>query len=156
MQRTISIVFSCFLVGVGSLVGCNDNRPHVAVKKDAEAEASAEASAEQNDSVIVKLAIQQLEAYNRADLDAFCACYHSDVRVFNGDEEKPSGIVEFKKRYADMFQNRKFGAEVSTRISLGRHCIDVERWWRDGGETGEVLVRYTEKDGLIGVVQFLR
>jgi len=109
-----------------------------------------------SESVITKLAIEQLAAYNRADLDAFCACYHPEVRVFNGETEQPSGIDAFRARYVEMFAKGGFGASVPKRISLGDHCVDLEHWWRDGGKKGEVLVRYTEKDGLIGVVQFLR
>ena len=41
--------------------------------------------------------------YNRADLEAFVACYHPDVRVFNGDEQTVSGIDEFRKRYQSLF-----------------------------------------------------
>ncbi len=106
--------------------------------------------------LIAKLATDQLAAYNRADLDAFCACYHPDVRVFNGDEEKPRGIEAFRSRYAEMFAKGGFSATVPKRITLGDHCVDLEHWSRDNGKRGEVLVRYTERDGLIGVVQFLR
>jgi hypothetical protein len=109
-----------------------------------------------NDSVICKLAAKQLEAYNRGDLDGFCACYHADVRVFSGEEEKPSGIEAFRERYAEMFAKGGFNASVPTRVSSGKHCVDLEHWRRDDGKTGEVLVRYTEKDGLIGTVQFFR
>jgi hypothetical protein len=43
----------------------------------------------------------------------------------------------------------------------GPHAVDLERWWRidpDRGERseGEILVRYTQRDDLIGTVQFLR
>ena len=55
-----------------------------------------------------------------------------------------------------MFEKGGFGASVSNRVALGKHCVDVEHWWRDSGKKRDVLVRYTEKDGLIGIVQFLR
>ena len=105
---------------------------------------------------IEKLAADQLAAYNRADLDAFCACYHPEVRVFDGDIEKPAGMKEFRKRYVKMFEKGGFSATVSKRVVHGSHCIDLEHWKRDNGRQGTVLVRYTEKDGLIGIVQFLR
>ena len=43
---------------------------------------------------------------------------------------------------------------------LNTHCVDDELWWRIDPESGErsegrVLVRYHERDGLIGTVQFL-
>lgn len=105
---------------------------------------------------IEKLAADQLAAYNRADLDAFCACYHPEVRVFDGEKEKPAGIEAFRKRYEKMFQKGGFSATVSQRVVHGDHCVDLEHWQRDNGKKGTVLVRYTEKDGRIGIVQFLR
>lgn len=109
---------------------------------------------------IEQLAQQQLDAYNRSDLDAFVACYHPDVRVLNGDELSVSGIVGFRDRYQPLFSTWQFGASVPQRISLNTHCVDFETWWRVAPNTGErsegqVLVRYQARDGLIGTVQFL-
>ncbi len=110
---------------------------------------------------IEHLAEQQLDAYNRADLDAFVACYHADVLVLNGDEISANGIDEFRDRYQNLFNQRKFGASVPKRIVLNAHCVDFEEWWRIDPNTGErsegqILVRYQEREGLIGTVQFLR
>ena len=106
------------------------------------------------------LAQQQLDAYNRADLDAFCLCYHEDVTVLSADGAVvASGIGPFRQRYAGKFAAGGFGAVVPERISLGAHCVDRERYWVSDPETGarregEVLVRYTVRDGRIAVVQF--
>lgn len=105
---------------------------------------------------IAKLVAKQLDAYNRADLDEFCSCYHPNVRVFDGNKEKPSGIKAFRERYEKMFSEGGFSATVSKRVVHGDHCVDLEHWQRKNGKRGTVLVRYTRKDGLIGVVQFLR
>jgi hypothetical protein len=112
-------------------------------------------------SVIVELATRQLAAYNAADLDGFCGCYHSDVVVFDGSRETLRGLDAFRERYRGMFEAWTFGASVEERLSVGPHAVDDETWWRVDPETGErsegeVLVRYTERDGLIGTVQFLR
>ena len=109
---------------------------------------------------IVQLAEQQLAAYNAHDLDAFCACYHPEVRVFFGEEPDIEGIEEFRERYADKFDRGGFGATVPRRLSLGAHCVDEEHWWTLDGDSGErregvLLVRYVERDGRIGLVQFL-
>jgi hypothetical protein len=111
-------------------------------------------------TTIARLAEKQLDAYNQSDLDAFVACYHPDVRVWNGDEQSIAGIDEFRERYQDLFSEWQFGATVPQRISLSTHCVDLEEWWRIDPETGErsegqILVRYEERDGLIGTVQFL-
>ena len=110
---------------------------------------------------IVQLAEAQLDAYNRADLDAFVECYHPDVIVFDGQTRLVEGRAAFRARYEDLFQSAGFGADVNHRMTLGQHCIDAEQWWRFdavSGErrTGNVLVRYRERDGLIDLVQFLR
>ena len=111
-------------------------------------------------SQIEHLAQQQLDAYNASDLDAFVACYHPDVQVLNGDKQSIGGIDALRNRYQALFREWQFGASVPRRISLNTHCVDFEEWWRIDPDTGErsegkVLVRYEERDGLIGTVQFL-
>ena len=110
---------------------------------------------------IERLADKQLDAYNRADLEAFAGCYHPEVRVLDGDVESLTGIDAFRDRYRTLFAEWSFGASVPQRMALGTHCIDFEQWWRIDPKTGErsegrVLVRYEERDGLIGTVHFLR
>ena len=115
-----------------------------------------------NDLTIGELADQQLTAYNQADLDAFCACYHREVVVLDASGEiSLRGLDAFRARYADMFARGGFGAEVPDRLVVGEHCVDLERYWRNGPDsgpqvTGELLVRYQLREGLIGLVQFLR
>ncbi len=104
---------------------------------------------------IEELAQTQLDAYNRADLDAFCACYHPNVLMLEGEEPGAEGIEAFRERYAAMFERGSFGAKVPARLVHGDHCVDEELWWRlDPGteelSQGRLLVR-----DLIGVVQFL-
>jgi uncharacterized protein (TIGR02246 family) len=111
-------------------------------------------------SAIAELARRQLAAYNASDLDAFAACYHEDVVVFRGDEESLRGRPALRESYRPMFEGMEFGGEAPQRIHVGPHCVDLEHWWRVDQETGErttgtVLVRYQERDGLIGTVQFL-
>ncbi len=112
-------------------------------------------------SVAVELAARQLDAYNAGDLDAFCRCYHAEVEVWNDREPACRGIDAFRARYRDLFERWAFGATVSERVALGDHAVDLEHWWRVNPETGErtegdLLVRYTVREGLIGVAQFLR
>jgi hypothetical protein len=109
---------------------------------------------------ISALAARQLDAYNAGDLDAFVACYHPDVVVREGEEITVEGRAAFRERYADLFARGGFGADVPGRLTEGRNCVDLERWWRLDPESGDrseglILVRYAERDGLIGEVQFL-
>lgn len=112
-------------------------------------------------SDIATLAARQLEAYNASDLDAFCACYHDEVEVWHDRELAFAGIADFRERYRDLFERWDFGASVSERLAVGDHAVDLEHWWRTNPDTGartegDLLVRYTWRDGRIGVVQFLR
>lgn len=110
-------------------------------------------------STIAELAERQLSAYNAHDLDAFCACYHPEVQMFEGEELGLTGIAAFRERYADMFERGGFGATVPERIHHGEHCVDLEHYWRQapGAERSEgtCLVRYSLRDQQIGTVQFL-
>jgi len=147
MHRALLLIFACFTLAITS---CDQGQPTPTVVAEPKPESDL------SETGIAKLAADQLDAYNRADLDAFCACYHPDVRVFNGEQEKPQGMEAFRERYADMFAKGGFSATISKRVVHEKHCVDLEHWKRANGKTGTVLVRYTEKDGLIGIVQFLR
>jgi uncharacterized protein (TIGR02246 family) len=114
------------------------------------------------ESEVVALSIRQLSAYNAADLDAFCACYHPDVRVLEADGTvRTQGMDAFRARYAGLFSDyRDVRAEVDARLTLGPHVVEHERWERTHRQTGEhtageVLVRYTARDGRIALVAFL-
>lgn len=113
-------------------------------------------------SLISELARAQLQAYNQADLEAFCACYHPEVRVLDQDGVCTlQGMEDFRARYGAMFERfEQVQASVPHRLSLGTHCVDLEHYSRVERSTqersgGTVLVRYTERDGLIGTAQFL-
>ena len=72
------------------------------------------------------------------------------------------GLATFRERYGALFAGvTELHAEVDQRLVLGRHCIDHELWSRVMADTGErsegvVLVRYTERDGKLAIVEFLR
>ena len=115
------------------------------------------------DSLILTLSKRQLEAYNRADLDAFCACYHADVEMLDEAATVLSrGMESFRSRYRERFEkSREVHAVIKARIELGRHIVEHETWSRvdratSAHESGDLLVRYTEQDGLIRFAQFFR
>lgn len=122
-----------------------------------------ENSKPENQPVIVELSDRQLRAYNAADLDAFCACYHDEVRVLDEDGKVSiEGIEDFRKRYEALFTGcDDVHATISQRILLGRTVCELERYQRRPKTTGvldqgDIIVRYTERDGKIGTVQFFR
>jgi uncharacterized protein (TIGR02246 family) len=119
---------------------------------------STEASAR---PLVVRLSIEQLAAYNRQDLDAFCACFHANVIVLGSDGTVVHrGLDAFRAAYGAMFEaHRDVHAEVEERIVLGEHVVELERWSRVSKETGvrasgTVIVRYSESDGRLAVAEF--
>jgi hypothetical protein len=114
-------------------------------------------------SEIEELSARQLAAYNRADVDALCACFHDEVEILGEDGAVDvRGIDAFRDRYATMFATHDdVRATVAGRLVLGPHVVEHEAWSRtrksDGrAQSGEVLVRYTARDGKLRWVQFLR
>lgn len=98
---------------------------------------------------------QQIDAYNRRDIDGFVACYAVTARVVQPDGSPlASGRDEIRARYAELFeQSPDLRAAISNRIEVGSVVIDEER------VTGFVLpgmpseihaaVVYRVADGLI-------
>ena len=114
------------------------------------------------DPLVVELSRRQLDAYNRGDLDAFCACYHDAIRVLEPDGTvRIDGMSAFRARYAGLFRDyADVSATVAERMTLGAHVVEREHWSRRERATGtvtsgEVLVRYTERDGAIALAEFL-
>jgi hypothetical protein len=116
---------------------------------------------------IVELSDAQLSAYNRRDLDGFCACFSDDVRVLDETGQATLvGAVAFRARYGELFGKwSAIGANVIARITLGPHVIEHESYFRKDSqgvvqESGEVIVRYTKRNSEAGshiaLVEFLR
>ena len=112
--------------------------------------------AEHAGAYLISLASAQLDAYNQADLDAFCACYSPDVQVYRAGELMCEGAEAFRERYAPLFAGGRFGASVVerrldplpdtlTEAGVSVSCVDTEDWWRGSEEAksaGRVWVRY--------------
>lgn len=121
-----------------------------------------------NPRSVVELSDAQLAAYNRQDIDAFCACFSDDVLVFDeAGKVTMSGIGVFRERYGALFAKwPSMGASVVARIHLEPHVVEHETYFRKDlagvvQESGEVIVRYTRKvaeggDARIALVEFLR
>lgn len=113
-------------------------------------------------SAIAQLATRQLAAYNAHDADRFAQCFHQEVRVMDHrGEVSVQGIDDFHRRYASLFADYdEVSAYVTERMVVGDHIVEHEFWSRktkDGAlQSGELLVRYTLRDGLIGYVEFMR
>ena len=53
---------------------------------------------------VLELSDAQLVAYNRQNIEAFCACFAEDVRVLDErGSETLSGMSAFRERYGALF-----------------------------------------------------
>lgn len=108
-----------------------------------------------------QIAQKQLEAYNRRDLDAFCACYHVNVNVANLVSGKIicDGIDAYREIYRALFDSSpNLHCELKSRIVLDEAVIDEEfvvgiPRFPDGLHTAAI---YGFRDGLIDRVWFPR
>lgn len=99
----------------------------------------------------------QLEAYNKQDVEAFCATYAEDVEIFEFGEDKPYlvGKDNLRKMYADFFKkNPSNYAALQGRIVQGNYVIDKERVTGDGYEFFGTAVYFVENN-LIKKVWFI-
>jgi hypothetical protein len=102
----------------------------------------------------------QLDAYNSKDLEAFLACYVSDIE----SRAHPSGDLicrghdGFRERYGPYFEaNPDMHCELLHRMVMGNFVVDHERitGLADGTEKFAIAI-YTCGEDLIEGVWFLR
>jgi hypothetical protein len=97
---------------------------------------------------------QQLEAYNRRDIDEFMAVFHIDVELWTLGSEAPNAVgwEDVKKLYADLFTiSPELNSTVLNRSVIGNKVIDYERISGRKGTSEDVflIMIYEIKDGLI-------
>jgi hypothetical protein len=101
--------------------------------------------------------VNQLDAYNAQDLDAFCACYHDDVKVEDGNGKLLSaGIEAFRSVYAVLFARHPANrAEVVHRTRIGAWVVDEEIVSGRGAAPLRAVAIYRLREGRIAQVRFL-
>ncbi len=105
------------------------------------------------------LAQSQLEAYNRRDLDAFCSCFHDEVKILNlvSDETRCSGKTRFREGYRHLFESSpQLHCEIRSRIVLDSAVIDEEYVTGSAKYPNGIhaVAIYGFRDGLIDRVWF--
>lgn len=107
-----------------------------------------------------RAAQRQLDAYNAHDIDAFVACYHSDVEVFDlkSGALQMRGREQMKDAYGAMFERfPDVYASVTNRSVVGNVAFDHERVSGRGDEMLQVMAIYEVDDAeLIRRVWFVR
>ncbi|QDV37339.1 SnoaL-like domain protein [Tautonia plasticadhaerens] len=100
---------------------------------------------------------EQLEAFNRRDLDGFLGTYSPQVKLYDfPDELRTSGLDAMRERYGAFFERTPdLHAEVTRRIVQGDYVIDHERVTAGGREMTAVAI-YQVEGGKITNVWFVR
>ena len=103
------------------------------------------------------LAQEQLEAYNKRDIEAFLKPYAKDVKVYTfPDKLNYQGIEEMRKRYAPMFEKTKdLHCKIISRVVKGNVVIDEELVTANGN-TFKAVAIYEITNGKISAVRFVR
>ncbi len=115
---------------------------------------------EPSTSIGVRLAQQQVEGYNRRDLDAFLAPYSDSVKVYNKHELSYQGIDKMRAANAEWFASvDTLHAKILDRISEGNTVIDHEEVYyklKDGqANTMHSIAIYTIQNEKIQEIIFL-
>ncbi len=107
-----------------------------------------------NASASAKVVEQQLQAYNKRDLNAFLETFSDTVALYRWGNATPvaKGRAELEKLYGDLFESSpNLNSRLLNRVALGPKVIDHE--WitgRAGQEQGlELLMLYEVKEGKI-------
>jgi hypothetical protein len=104
-----------------------------------------------------KLVQEQVEAYNRHDLEAFLKTYSAEVKLYTfPDKELSSGVEQMRETYGNLFKkNPELKVKIAGRIVQGDTIIDQEELSGIPNPFTAVAI-YRVKDGKIATVWFLR
>jgi hypothetical protein len=107
---------------------------------------------------IEKVVQQQIEYYNRQDIEGFAGTYADDITVYTFPDNiiTLSGKHALIERYTETFKKKMF-AEIKNRSIVGNKVIDWEI--ATNGLTGErtsLMAIYEIEDNLISKVWFIR
>src|SRR4051812_22728497 len=101
---------------------------------------------------------EQVEAYNRHDIEAFLKTYSPEVKVFDfPDKLRFSGLEDMRERYGKIFKSEPgLTVKIASRIVQGDHVIDHEEVSKGGDRPFTVVAIYRVAGGKITAVWFLR
>ncbi len=101
---------------------------------------------------------KQVEAYNAHDLEAFAACYASDIefRTMAGTVNPEKGLAALKQGYGELFKAYPtLRVKILKRITQGAFVIDQEQAEGMGPKPITVTAIYEVSGGKIVRVWFI-
>jgi hypothetical protein len=112
----------------------------------------------QADSIALRLAQEQLDAYNKRDIEAFLKPYADSVKVFTyPDKLEFKGKEVMRMSYAGMFaQAKDLHCTLVSRMVLGNKVIDEESViFQKGQPPMRAIAIYTIDKDKIAEVRFI-
>jgi hypothetical protein len=111
----------------------------------------------ESETEVEKIVQQQLDAYNKRDIDAFMATYSTDVKLYDYPEKlKSEGQKTMRESYEAFFKRTPdLQAFIKKRIVIGNKVIDEEQVTINGKIYNAVAI-YEVKNGLISKVTFIQ
>jgi hypothetical protein len=103
-----------------------------------------------------KVVQEQVEAYNRHDIEGFLKTYSPDIKLYDfPGKEITSGLESMRMTYGKLFaENPKLKVKIAKRIVQGEYVIDHEQGSTGSREFAAVAI-YRVKDDKIIEVRFL-
>lgn len=102
---------------------------------------------------VVAVVQQQLDAYNRRDIEAFMGTYANDIKVYEyPDKLLLDGAAQVRARYVQLFADSVLHARIANRIVIGNRVIDhehVTRTFPTGVGVKQWVALYDVQDGKI-------
>jgi len=103
------------------------------------------------------LAQQQLDAYNKHDLEAFLLPYAEDVEIYMfPDKLQLKGKAEMRKAYEFITKTPKLNCKLLNRIVQGNTVIDHEEVYGFGDKPVYAIAIYKIEKGKIAKVYFIQ
>jgi hypothetical protein len=141
-----SVVSAIVLVGLIAALGLGQESKKNKVGPDSPAASGPE-----------KLVQEQVDAYNRHDLEAFLKTYSPEIKLYEfPDKELSSGLEPMRETYGKLFKkNPDLKAKIVGRIVQGDHVIYQEEL-SGIPSPFTAVASYRVKDGKITAVWFLK
>jgi hypothetical protein len=141
-----SVVSAIVLVGLIAALGLGQDTKKDKVAPDSPAPSGPE-----------KIVQEQVDAYNRHDLEAFLKTYSPEIKLYQfPDKELSSGLERMRETYGKLFQkNPDLKVKIAGRIVQGDYVIDQEELSGVPSPFTAVAM-YRVKDGKITAVWFLK
>lgn len=104
-----------------------------------------------------KVVQEQVEAYNRHDIEAFLKNYSSEIKLYAfPDREMGKGLESMRTTYGKLFaDNPKLKVEIAKRIVQGEYVIDHEQVSTGTRDFSAVAIYRVQGDKIVEV-RFLK